>query len=65
MDFALHGGEDFELLFTVKSNNFKKISKRLLGKFSHIGEITENIGKIELIRDGKSEVLAPKGYKHF
>jgi thiamine-monophosphate kinase len=65
LDFALHGGEDFELLFTIKPSDLDKFEKKISGKFTHIGEITEHVGMIELIADGKSEILASKGYRHF
>ena len=61
-DFALNGGEDFELLFTAEEKNFLLPQSV---KISKIGEITSDIGKIELIRDGKTEILQPKGYRHF
>ncbi|CAN5682853.1 thiamine-phosphate kinase [soil metagenome] len=66
---ALHGGEDFELLFTVNPKNQKKIF-RLKNKsknyaFTCIGEITKNAEIIELISKEKTQVLTPKGYRHF
>lgn len=65
LDFALHGGEDFELLFTIKPSDLKKFEKKISGNFTHIGEITENIEMIELIRNNESTILQPKGYQHF
>ena len=61
-DFALHGGEDFELLFTADE---KKFSPPQSVKIFRIGEITSDTGKIEIIRNGKTEILQPKGYRHF
>jgi len=62
LDLALNGGEDYELLFTV---NPKNSSSKILEDFTRIGEVTEVTGKIELIRDGKSQILKPKGFSHF
>lgn len=62
LDNALHGGEDFELLFTADP---KKISAANLTKFFRIGQVTANVGTIELITDGDTRVLEPKGYQHF
>lgn len=66
ISFALNGGEDFELLFTVdpkKIFRFKKaIEKR---RFFHIGEITANAEIIELVSDKEIEILEPKGFRHF
>ena len=66
IDFALNGGEDFELLFTVNpkkyfryQNEFKK------RKFFQVGEITANAVIIELIESEKSRILEPKGFRHF
>ncbi len=62
LELALNGGEDFELLFTV---NPKHISDEILRGSQQIGEITESVGQIELIQDGRSEILKPKGFTHF
>lgn len=62
LELALNGGEDFELLFTV---NEKKISQALLLDFYHIGEVTANVGIIELANGDKTLILKPKGYRHF
>lgn len=62
LDLALNGGEDFELLFTVTEENFSTVLD--LG-FHHIGEVTANVGVIELRDGNKSTVLSPKGYQHF
>jgi thiamine monophosphate kinase len=59
---ALHGGEDFELLFTVTEKNISLLEGLPV---TRIGEMTENADFIELIRDGESEILQPKGYRHF
>ncbi|HRH42152.1 MAG TPA: thiamine-phosphate kinase [Pyrinomonadaceae bacterium] len=62
LESALNDGEDFELLFTVSPKN---IFDKKLDSFFCIGEVTANVGIIELIRDEKSTVLQPKGYQHF
>jgi len=69
LDFALNGGEDFELLFTVKPKNKKNIfglkneSKNYA--FSCIGEITNKPEIVEIISNNRSQILASKGYRHF
>lgn len=62
LDLALNGGEDFELLF---STGQEKIPIALDLGFHHIGEITSDVGIIELVRDDKVSRLQPKGYRHF
>jgi thiamine-monophosphate kinase len=62
LDFALHGGEDFELLFTVPQ---EKISELDLRQFSHVGIITANIGIIELTTTSGKDILQPSGFRHF
>jgi thiamine-monophosphate kinase len=62
LELALHGGEDLELLLTVPQD---KTPIALDLGFYQIGEITEHSGRIELIVDGDSTILEPKGYRHF
>ena len=64
LDLALHGGEDYELLFTVRPG--KKIPKQIAGvRLFEIGKITQQ--KIMRIRSGKGRVsrLFPRGWEHF
>jgi thiamine-monophosphate kinase len=66
LDFALNGGEDFELLFTVNPKKKFQLEKALKNfPFSHIGEITANAEIIELIVGNETVILAPKGFRHF
>lgn len=57
-DYALYGGEDFELLYTVSKENINKIDGYL------IGEITKN-REIKIVSYGKEEKLTRFGYDHF
>lgn len=66
LNFALHGGEDFELLFTINPKKKIELENALANyKFSRIGEVTANAAKIELISKNKSIILRPKGFRHF
>ncbi len=61
--FALHGGEDYELLFTAPAG--KKVPPRVAGvAIGQIGVVTR--GKKILLRNkkGVSELL-PRGWEHF
>ncbi|MGI8493970.1 MAG: thiamine-phosphate kinase [Pyrinomonadaceae bacterium] len=66
LNFALNGGEDFELLFTVNPKKKFMIEKCFKKhKISHIGEITANSDIIELVTDTRSKILNPKSFRHF
>ena len=62
LQMAFHGGEDFELLFTVSEKNISQLTSL---DISRIGEITANVGSIELITPDDTSILEPKGYRHF
>jgi thiamine-monophosphate kinase len=64
LQLALHGGEDYELLFTAPAN--KRIPAKIARvPITPIGEITRG-KQIKLhTPDGKSEALAPRGWQHF
>ncbi|HLM02250.1 MAG TPA: thiamine-phosphate kinase, partial [Pyrinomonadaceae bacterium] len=58
LNFALNGGEDFELLFTVNPKKKFQLEKALQNfNFSLIGKATVNAEIIELISDNKAEIL--------
>lgn len=61
-ELALHGGEDFELLFTVPPKHVDAIDR---SNATHIGYITENVGKVEILVDEKKVELTPAGFSHF
>ncbi|MFM9905099.1 MAG: thiamine-phosphate kinase [Pyrinomonadaceae bacterium] len=70
LNLGLNGGEDFQLLFTLPKDKIPDLSANMLagkdyGLFNVIGEVTANIGVVELVQNGKSEALKPKGYRHF
>jgi len=67
---AVSEGEDFELLFTMSTNEAKRFFKTYLSKMkipvTLIGEITEKKHGYKLVNaEGKVEKLGPKGYVHF
>lgn len=63
---ALHGGEDFELLFTVARENVLRLPKRVDGvSISCIGEITEQSGMVKIREKNHEWDLRPEGFKHF
>jgi thiamine-monophosphate kinase len=63
---ALHGGEDFELLFTVHPRDLLKLPREIEGvPVTRIGEITEADAGIKLQRHQHLEELRPAGFEHF
>lgn len=58
LDFALYGGEDFELVYTVSEKNIKKVKGTIVGK------ITRERG-IKINKNEQEESLTKKGYDHF
>ncbi|HTX40827.1 MAG TPA: hypothetical protein VMD25_03275, partial [Acidobacteriaceae bacterium] len=65
---ALHGGEDYELLFTASPR--AKIGRSMLGVPIHrIGVLRRRVRNGPLIllnmRDGRQLPIAPSGWQHF
>jgi thiamine-monophosphate kinase len=66
LSLALDGGEDFELLFTVRARDAAKLPEELGGvRATRVGEITGARGKIKIVRGGREHVLKPGGFEHF
>jgi len=63
---ALHGGDDYELLFTVKARNAKKIPRMIRGvRLTQIGEIVRGRGVRVRVADGKLQRLEAMGWDAF
>ncbi|MEA2015277.1 MAG: thiamine-phosphate kinase [Actinomycetota bacterium] len=58
LEYALYGGEDFELVYTVSKENLSKV------KGVKVGEITKKKG-IRIIKEDREETLTEHGYDHF
>ena len=66
LQLALHGGEDFELLFTVPPENVSRLPKRVDGvPISCVGEITAANGGVQLKEKNHTWALRPEGFQHF
>ena len=64
LDFALHGGEDYELLFTARQG--QRIPKQIAGvAVTQIGQIVRRRGIFLEEENGASFELAPRGWEHF
>jgi thiamine-monophosphate kinase len=61
---ALNGGEDYELLFTIKQSDFEKIqSNPNMTVIGHITDATDGIYFID--KNGSALELEAQGWKHF
>ncbi|MDX6578304.1 MAG: hypothetical protein QOE96_4257, partial [Blastocatellia bacterium] len=57
---------DFELLFTVRSDDLPRLPKRVDGvEISRIGEVTDQAGKVRIAEKNKVWDLPPGGFEHF
>ncbi|HVS21675.1 MAG TPA: thiamine-phosphate kinase [Pyrinomonadaceae bacterium] len=63
---ALHGGEDFELLFTVHPDNVAHLPKRVDGvAITCVGEVTNEPAVIRIAEKNRVWDLQPQGFQHF
>ncbi|HMG37005.1 MAG TPA: thiamine-phosphate kinase [Blastocatellia bacterium] len=66
LQLALHGGEEYELLFTVRPSDEDRLSEvaRKCGiAVTRIGDIVGG-NELTLVMDGSVEILERKGYEH-
>ena len=64
VDWALTGGEDYELIGTISEENLRKLDPSL--PISVIGQVVKAGGGCVYLSDrGKRKKLAAKGYDHF
>ncbi len=64
LDFALHGGEDYELLFTARAG--KKIPSTIEGvKVIEIGSVTREKKILIASGNGRAKRLEIRGWQHF
>jgi len=69
IDFALYGGEDYELILALPKQEFDNIQDEYIRIFSSklicIGEFIESSNEITLVTKNKSKKLKDKSFKHF
>lgn len=66
LQFALHGGDDYELLFTVPKNKAARLPRSVGGvTLTRIGTITREREVMVAEGNGKSRILAPQGWDPF
>src|ERR1041384_1760282 len=66
LQLALHGGEDFELLFSVKPEDVPRLPRRVDGvEIKRIGQITAVHEGVKITEGTRIWELRPGGWKHF
>lgn len=66
LQLALHGGEDFELLFTVRAENLARLPRRVDGvEIRRIGEVRIQAEGVRISEGSRIWDLNPGGWKHF
>lgn len=68
-EIALHGGEDYELLFTVNPNSVSRIKRwntQNILHATHIGTIMPQKQKLKVItQTGRTKIMPIKSFNHF
>lgn len=64
LEFALSGGEDFELLFSIDPVNLKELEKTDV-TYYQVGQITEMSEGVTLLTPDGNKIPLPGGYDHF
>jgi thiamine-monophosphate kinase len=63
---ALYMGEDFELLFTLRPQDAKRLVLKRLPGYKPIGEILDRGYGLKIVdRSGKEKAAKPRGFRHF
>jgi thiamine-monophosphate kinase len=66
MEMALDGGEDYELLFTVRKKLADRLPKKLRGvPLTVIGEITRSKEVVVVDERGRTKPFQPQGWDPF
>ncbi len=66
LQLALHGGEDFELLFTVKPDDVARLPRKVDGTgITRIGEVRIKNEGVKISEGSRIWELNPGGWKHF
>ena len=64
LQFALHGGDDYELLFSARQG--RHVPNRIAGvPITQIGHITKDKHVVLVNQDGVGSELHPQGWEHF
>jgi thiamine-monophosphate kinase len=69
LKYALEGGEDYELLFTLAPKEFERLANEWSEQFdlplARIGEISDAFEGIHIVQDGGERPLDARSFDHF
>ena len=67
IEYALYGGEDYQLVFTIAPEQFKVLEQVDIGtRLTVVGEVVDQCQGILLVaEDGSTSALEAQGYNHF
>lgn len=66
LQLALHGGEDFELLFTINPGAVGRLPRRVDGvEITRVGEVRKEVDGVKISEGPRVWELNPGGWKHF
>jgi thiamine-monophosphate kinase len=66
LELALHGGEDYQLLFTVPPRQASRLPSKFQGRpIYHLGEIKASKGISLVMPDGHVRTIKPAGWDYF
>jgi len=67
LHYALYGGEDYQLAFTISPEQFKVLAQVDIGaRLTVVGEVTDpSQGIVLMAEDGSTSSLEAQGYNHF
>lgn len=69
LKWGLHGGEDYQLLFTVPPSRLKLVMDRMSretgAKVSLLGRAVRKSAGVKIFKGRRKSLLKPGGYKHF
>ncbi|MEG6586828.1 thiamine-phosphate kinase [Dendrosporobacter sp. 1207_IL3150] len=67
LDYALYGGEDYQLIFTIDPDKYSLLPLEEIGEtLTIIGDVIDGSAKVELVESsGKVVQLEARGYNHF
>ncbi len=66
LGLALNGGDDYELLFTVRASKVRRMPRSFRGvALTEIGEVTREQGIVIVQQDGTTKPLFPRGWDPF